>query len=209
MTLFGGLFAWSCSAPPTQRVDQLELFTPAELEPCEIELSLLSTSEASSNPMHYVTSVAPFEVQAPLGTAYAERDATREPLPLVTTSAKRKPNLEPRSEPKPLLSIELPKLQASLGNTASGDFYLTLGTGIVDPEKEPSWTSAAVYPIEGSQRELPAMRITGQNTRAEELIQVAPGFFWWPTNDCCLSLVLPVGMTDDAPDWSVLLALRY
>lgn len=91
----------------------------------------------------------------------------------------------------------------------TNDFYLTLGTGIADPEKDSSWTSAAIYPVDTSAPTLPAMQIFGQTAREMELFQVAPGIFWWPTEQLQVTLSVPFGMSGRAPEVGVLLALTY
>jgi len=89
------------------------------------------------------------------------------------------------------------------------DVYLTLGTSIVDPEKEPNWTNAAIYPQVPSTRDLPIMRVMGQSARSIDHVQVAPGMFWWASNSCCVSLSVPVRLMGTGSDWGVLLALNY
>ena len=103
----------------------------------------------------------------------------------------------------------VPASSTVLRKASANDFYVTLGTGVADPEKDSSWTSAAIYPLDTSAPTVPAMRIFGQTAREMEPFQVAPGIFWWPTEDLQVTLAVPFGMSDTAPEVGVLLALTY
>ncbi|MEM7515364.1 MAG: hypothetical protein AAF368_00375, partial [Planctomycetota bacterium] len=86
-------------------------------------------------------------------------------------------------------------------------FFWCLGTGMADEERGARWTSAAIFPLDETDTELPSLQIYGTTTRERDYLQVMPGFFWKPTRDFYLTVGVPVGMSDDAPDWGVLVAL--
>jgi len=116
----------------------------------------------------------------------------------------------PRPEPRlELPTFKLPAIALQRIAPAQNDFYLTLGTSIVDQEKDPNWTNAAIYPQVPTTRALPVMRVIGQSARSLDHIQVAPGFFWWASDSCCVSFSVPMRVMGTASNWGVLLALNY
>ncbi len=197
-----------------------KLSTPALALRSAPRVTLLSIeSEAQPTlPTHFVRAKQAFSVDFSLRDFRAETL----PQPQVEPSAIRPASTTttngqvshyarpiPSAQTFSLPHIEFPAFARHSALPGANDFYVTIGTGIADPEKDPSWTSAAVYPMESTSGKLPAIQIIGQTSREEDLMQFAPGFFWWASTSCCVSLALPLGVTDSAPEWGVLLALIY
>lgn len=192
------------------------LFTPASASHAALRVSVLSVEkhETPIAKQHFVPSKRSFQVTLPARVTF-ERTKPAEPhMQLASARAKPEPAryCVPPPSPEPRLELTPLKLPAiALQRTApvQNDFYLTLGTSVVDPEKDPNWTNAAIYPQVPSTRALPVMRVYGQSARSLDHIQVAPGFFWWASDSCCVSFSVPMRVMGTASDWGVLLALNY
>ncbi len=217
LAILGLSLITACNASgPRSSSAVLELFTPPSTLDRSPRITLLSleATDANSKQPHFVRKEKQFEISLPTLTTLQQAHSERPRMQLASaTPRSTRANYyiparigATRSE---LPESSFPTLEMERLAPAANDFFITLGTGIVDPEKDPSWTNAAVYPQVPSTRSLPAMRVIGQSARSNDHLQVAPGFLWWASNACCVSLSIPVRVTGTASDWGVLFALTY
>ena len=216
LAMLGLSIITACNASgPRSSQSVLHLYTPATANRTSPRVTLLSLqpSDVTNSRPHFVRESKPFAVSLPALTTLQQAHAERPRMQLASTTTLRKQRspLTRKEEAArtELNRAEFPMFEFERGVPAANDFYVTLGTGVVDPEKDPSWLNAAVYPQVPTTRALPSMRVMGQSARSNDHLQVAPGFFWWASNACCLSLSVPVRVTGTASDWGVLFALNY